>query len=248
MTDEPYGSMEIVTPTQILVEGKDDRNFFDEFIKHAFGEETRSNIQIHSYGGNTELEEYLVSLDMAQGPIKIESVGIVRNAEEGETSAFESLQDALKSAGYNWRIPDQVNVRAQGSPSKPAKPAWRPNEPETPYEPETPSVTTLILPGGGQPGALETLLCNTLSKELTESIDEYLVYAQICADSAPLQSKAKRDKARARVYLAAQERQYLSVGVAAHRTYWDFEHPAFGIVREFLEIVSGASGFPLSRE
>ena len=232
MTDEPNGSIEVVTPTQILVEGKDDLNFFDEFIKHAFGEEMRSNIQLHSYGSNTELKEYLVSLEMAQGPIKIESVGIVRDADESEASALQSLQGALRSADINWPIPDEVNARAQG----------------------TPSVTALILPGGGQPGALETLLCKTLTDELTVCVDEYFKCAERCIEEASSHNTAKRDKGRARVYIAAKKRPYLSLGYSFkvkdkdEDNYWDFEHDAFGIVRRFLEIVSGASGFPLSRE
>ncbi|MDE0020112.1 MAG: hypothetical protein OXT69_01835 [Candidatus Poribacteria bacterium] len=226
MADEPNGSIEVVAPTQILVEGKDDLSFFDEFIKHALDEEIRNNIQIHSYGGNTELEEYLLSLEMAQGPIAIQSVGIVRDADENEASAFQSLRDALESTDLNWPIPDEVNVPAQG----------------------TPSVTTIILPGGGRPGALETLLCDTLTDELTFCVDEYFKCAERWTESARLQNIAQRDKGRARVYIAAQKRPHLSLGFSFKDKYWDFEHPAFGIVRRFLEVVSDASGFPLARE
>ena len=127
MADESNGIIEITAPTQILVEGKDEINFFEAFIKHALGKEKSANIQIHSYRGGDNLKNFLPLFTASPGAAKIQSVGIVQDAEKREASALESIQSALKSEDVNWPSPDSVNVCVQG----------------------TPSVTALILPGGG---------------------------------------------------------------------------------------------------
>ncbi len=228
MADESNRSIEVTAPTQILVEGKYDKIFFKAFIRHALGKEKCSNIQVHSYDGTRKFKKFLKSFQAVSKFVGIQSVGIVRDADESEASAFQSLRDSLKSMDFNWEIPDEMNVPAQG----------------------TPSVTALILPGDGRPGALETLLCDTLTDELTVCVDEYFKCAERCIKETGSHNTAKRAKARARVYLAAHKPPDTDFRDSFYKKYdyWNLEHPALGIVREFLEVVSGASGFPLARE
>ena len=42
------------------------------------------------------------------------------------------------------------------------------------------------------------------------------------------------DKARAHAYIATRRDPYLSVGVAAQRSYWDLDHAVFDGIRNFL--------------
>lgn len=226
MADKRKRDIVITAPTQILVEGIDELNFFQAFIRHAFGKKKSSKIQVHSYEGIPKFKKFLRSFSAVPQPVEIRSVGIVRDADESETSALQSLRDTMESADLNWPIPDEVNIPAQGAPS----------------------VTALILPGDGQPGALETLLCDTLRDELTTCIDEYFECAERWTEAAN-QLTAQRDKGRAKVYLAARKPPDISVSSSVQsEKYWDFDHHAFGIVRDFLEVVSGTSGFPLPRE
>ena len=54
-----------------------------------------------------------------------------------------------------------------------------------------------------------------------------------CAEEAG-DSIDRPDKARARAYLAMKPDQHVSVGVAARKGYWNFDHDAFDGVRGFL--------------
>ncbi len=226
MADEP---IKITASTQILVEGEDDKIFFEKFKEHALGKEKSANIQIQIYEDKYNLRNFLHLFATSPGAVKIQSVGIVRDADESETGALQSIQSALESLeseDVDWPSPDSVNVCVQGPPS----------------------VTALILPGGERRGALETLLCDTLRDELTACIGEYFECAERWTEATD-QLTAQRDKGRAKVYLAARKPPDISVSSSVQsEKYWNFEHDAFGIVREFLEVVSGASGFPLARE
>ena len=77
---------------------------------------------------------------------------------------------------------------------------------------------------------LETLLCKTFEGSAVDGcIDGFFR----CADESgsPIH---RRDKARARAYLTTKPHPHVSVGVAAQKGYWNFDHDAFDGVRRFL--------------
>lgn len=113
-----------------MVEGNDQRNFFEAFIKHL----NRQNIQIQNFGGVNELRGFLRGFIKVPDFHSVESIGIVRDAETNAASAFQSVVTAIEAVGLP--IPERTDQKKT----------------------DCPRVSVLILPDGRSPGMLETLL------------------------------------------------------------------------------------------
>ena len=195
---------EITSRVQLLVEGNDQRNFFEAFIKHL----SLADIQIRNFGGVNELRAFLLALANAPGFREaVQSVGIVRDAETSAQAAFQSVQSSLENAGLP--VPNQPERRAGSSPA----------------------VTVLILPGNNRSGMLETLLNETFANTPEEAcINAFFD----CVEALPTVSINNPDKARAYAYLTTKPNPHHSVGMAAKQSYWDLDHDVFSRVRQFL--------------
>ena len=194
-----------ITPSiQLLVEGNDQRNFFEAFIEHL----SLDNIQIQNFRGVNELRAFLLALANAPGFREaVQSVGIVRDAEESAAGAFQSVQDSLENAGLSMQ--NRPEDRAGSSPA----------------------VTVLILPGDNRPGMLETLLCQSF----VDTPEEACINAFFdCVQAIPAVSISNPDKARAYAYLTTKPNPHHSVGMAAKQSHWDLNHHVFNHVRQFL--------------
>ena len=197
---------------QLLVEGNDERNFFEAFTAHlALG-----NVQVQVLDGKDRLRESLETLAWAVTDFRrVRTIGIVRDADDSADRAFQSVRtslrnanDAIRSSGVKFPVP---------------------NRPEQ-LVGKRPALSVLILPGNGQKGMLETLLCRTFAGSgVDHCIDEFFR----CAEKSGTATR-RPDKARARAYLATTPDPHFSVGVAAKRGRWDLDHDAFAGVRSFL--------------
>ncbi len=118
---------DIEKQVQLLVEGKAQVNFFDALLKQLG---LRNCIQIHDFGGVTELRRFLRAFTKLPRFRDVVRVGIVRDAEESAISALRSVEDSLAA----------VQLPAPGTSDG------------------RPEVEVLILPGPERPGMLETLL------------------------------------------------------------------------------------------
>lgn len=197
-------SKQIRLPIQLLVEGNDQRNFFEVLVKHL----SLRDIQIHDFGGVTELGGFLRAfVDMPNFSV-VRSIGIVRDAEKSATSASQSIQSSLANAGLLL----------------PYNPAGGPGTALT--------VKTLILPGGNRQGMLETLLLESIAEApVDQCIDDFFD----CVQASAGMSVNRTDKARARAYILTKPEPHVSVGVAAQKGYWDLGHSVFSHVRSFLQ-------------
>ena len=191
-------------PVQLLVEGNDMKNFLEAFSDYL---ERGTEVEIRNFGGGGDMAGYLGALANTPGFDQIvRSIGIVRDAERNAESTFQGVQTALGKA--NLLIPATPEARVEGNPA----------------------VSVLILPGGSRPGMLETLLCDSIEQDdAKDCIDAYFH----CLDSKGIDVK-RPDKARARVYITTKPDAHVSVGVAAKKNYWSFEHEAFAHVGKFL--------------
>lgn len=200
---------QIKSKIQLLVEGKDQRNFFAAFIKRK----SLGNIQVQNFGGVNELPKFLLGfVKMPDFTDTVQSIGIVRDAEECHRSAFQSVQNSLRNA--NLPIPDKPEERTG----------------------ENLLVTVLILPGRNRPGMLETLLCESFSDTPeNRCVDDFFKCVTTNSSNVPIR---KPEKARARAYLTTKPEPHFSVGVAAKRGYWDLDHDTFAGVRGFLEKIT----------
>ena len=196
---------DIENTTQLLVEGNDFRNFFEAFAKHH---ELSDSFQIWNFGGVNDLQEFLSGFVKAPNFSTVESIGIARDAEQDEGAALQSVRSSLDNA----KLPMPTAAGAQGS--------------------DRPTVRVLILPGGGKPGMLETLLCRTFAdQDVNRCIDAFFT----CVNALPDMSIRRPDKARAHAYVTTTQRPEHSVGVAAKAGVWDLDHAAFDGVRAFLK-------------
>jgi len=124
-----FGSIQITQPNLLIVEGEEDKRFFESLSIHL----GLAEIQVLPIGGKTKLRENLKGLrDTANFPT-VRSLGIVRDADADPYSAFQSVCDAL-------------NANQLPAPSAPFIPIGH-----------SPQVTILILPGDGKPGMLEDI-------------------------------------------------------------------------------------------
>ena len=196
--------MRIEKTGQLLVEGNDLRNFFEAFAKHL---DLSNTLQIQNFGGVNDLRIFLKTFVKTPDFDTVRSIGIARDAEKDEKAALQSVQSSLDNA--ELPMPTKVGVQSADSPT----------------------VRVLILPGGGKPGMLETLLCRTfVNQEVNRCIDEFFA----CADTLPGISICRPDKARARAYLTTTQHPHHSIGVAAKAGVWDLDHEAFDDIRAFL--------------
>ena len=148
---KPIEGPKIEKPKQLLIEGNDQRNFFEAFIEHL----SPSDIQVQNYGGVGELRGFLLAFVNAPDYNSVKSVGIARDAEVSARAAFESVQGALGNAGLF--VPAKVGERKVGSPD----------------------VSVLILPGDDKPGMLETLICRTFEgMKVNRCIDDFFECAE----------------------------------------------------------------------
>lgn len=156
---------EIDRHVQLLVEGNDERNFFEAFIEYM---RLPTVVQIQVLYGKDRLRESLETLAGATGFRDVKSVGIVRDADDSAGAAFQSVRTALTQAGFP-------------APDRPEEPAG-----------EGPSVSVLILPGDGANGMLETLLCRTFARTAVDRcIDGFFRCARESASPIHRPDKAR---------------------------------------------------------
>ncbi len=198
---------QIESKIQLLVEGKDQLNFFEALIEHL----SFPNIQIQDFGGVDELRSFLLALvNMPHFHEIVESIGIVRDAERSAEGAFQSVQTSLTNA----KLPV-------------------PPHPEEPTA-TLPKVTVLILPGNNRQGMLETLLCESFAGTPEDRcIDDFFK----CIEDLLDMSVKRQEKARAFAYLTTKPEPHVSVGVAAKKNYWDLNHNVFSNIRDFLNLM-----------
>ena len=200
---------EITSACQLLVEGNDARNFMEAFAEHLG---ISAGLQIQNFGGVDELRGFLSAFAKMPRFSDVGAIGVVRDAEMNAEGAFGSVQSSLQNA--NLPVPNAVGMHSGGSPD----------------------VTVLILPGGGRPGMLETLLCETFKGTAVDRcIDDFF---QCLPETVP---DNRLSKARVRAWIAAQEQPYVSVGVAAKKGFMNLDHDALKPIREFLKSLPNAA-------
>ena len=206
------GEAPITSSVQLLVEGNDQRNFFEALAKHL----KLPDMQIRNFGGVNELRGFLAAFVNVEHFANVRQIGIVRDAETSAASAFASVQSALANA--DLPMPSQPATLSVGAPN----------------------VGVFILPDNRDSGMLETLLCATFSDTPEDHcIDELFA----CVGTVAPGGTRGLEKSRCRIWLATKpDPQLSSVGVAAKRGAWDFDHPALEGTRMFLQALCSFGG------
>lgn len=195
--------IEIREPHLLVVEGVEDQRFFTALIKHM----QLQGIQIMPIGGKTNLRRNLIALSSTPGFSRVNSLAIVRDADEIPQAAFQSVHDALKAANLS-------------APKRPLKVAG-----------SQPQVTIMILPRENKVGALEDICLESVEKDPAMScVKEYFQ----CLHRQGVPQPKNMSKARVQVFLASKPKA-LRLGEAAEKGYWPWDAKALGPVIDFLQ-------------
>ncbi len=137
----------ITDPIQLLVEGKDDFNFFWALLQKVGLE----RVQIQHYGGVDGLRGFVSAFAKMAGFSNVTAIGIVRDAEKSAGDALKSVRNALENAGLPTPRPPATVAAGH------------------------PCISVLVLPDGEKPGMLESVLGETVrSTPVADCIDQFL--------------------------------------------------------------------------
>jgi hypothetical protein len=180
----------------------------DELFFSAFCHHLRLNdIQVLSIGGKTQLPSNLKALKGVTGFSQVIALGIIRDADEDANAAFQSVCSALQHAGLPI-------------PTKPMTPA-----------PGHPRVLVMILPDNQSPGALEDVCLKAIAgTPAMRCVDEFFC----CLQRHHLPPPKNLSKAKVLAYLTSLPEPDKRLGESAQAGYWDWDHPAFSDLKDFL--------------
>lgn len=200
--------LEIRSDRLLLVEGRDEVNLFDELLKHCLGAAGKRDIQIIDAGGRHSFRKNLTAIAAAaRARPTLRAVGAVRDADDNAPSAFQSVCDALRHAGYE--PPSAHGTVSDGDPP----------------------VGVFILPDGAGTGAVETLCRRSVTgDEASRCVEAFI---DCLKERRALRSRNEH-KTFAHAYLAAGEDPVARVGEGARQGAWDFDSEAFAELSAFL--------------
>ena len=190
----------------LLVEGRDEENFFEAFLRYL----GVSGIQVLNYRGKNNLGNRLEVYVDVPSFAQIQSIGIVRDADDNARSALQSVQSSLRNVG----LP---------APQDFLEPAG-----------DSPRVAVFIMPNNADAGALEDLCLVALADDPAMGCVEAFMQ---CVQAAVATPPADAAKARMHAFLASREDPELRLGEAGQRRYLPWDNPAFGDLAQFLRAI-----------
>jgi len=214
--NEPGCPRPITLPKVLAVEGQSPFQFFKALLRHLG---LLDKIEIRNYGGLQELPLFLQTLAATEAARKLESLGIIRDAESDAKAAFASVCSALQKAREclspasslpRLSVPDHPGVKTIA----------------------VPSVSIFILPDCVNAGMLEALCLESVKGDPAAScVDEYLA----CLNRYEHPLPANMAKARLHVFLASRSEPECLLGQAAHQGYFPWSSPVFDSIKRFLQ-------------
>lgn len=196
----------------LIVEGTDDENILVACLNRWSIE----GFQVMPVGGKTYiksgLENTLASARVEH--IEISAIGIMRDADDDPSGAFDSVTSAL----------GQVKLPAPPSSGSIAL--------------GPPLVGVYIFPDCSAEGAIEQLcwrsVIDTDAGKCTSGFVE-------CLERVGAFEAKDRDKSLANAYISSKEEPWVPVGIGALKDYWPLDHSAFSDVKRFLSELVGNS-------
>jgi len=140
-------ALTLTEPKLLLVEGKDDKSFFEALIRYL----QLPSIQVIVYNGVSNLKPKLQAIvQRPEFSSKILSVAIIRDADKNYQDTLKSVRGALTRVG----LP---------APTKPQE-----------QSKQHPRVQIWIMPNNHDPGALEDLCIRSIAEKPKQCIQDYL--------------------------------------------------------------------------
>lgn len=190
----------------LMVEGKDEVNFFEEFFKHL---EINDVVDIREVRGKDNFRNQIPALiSKVSGSAKLEKVAIIRDADESSMSAFESIKGILKANNFK-------------GPEKPGE-----------FSGDNPRIGVFIMPDNKNNGMLENLCLESIKGDSgLECVDKFID----CANQFENRLKEKDiAKAKVQAFLSIVPEVPNSIGVGAKKGVWNFDSPQLQPLIDFL--------------
>lgn len=197
----------------LLVEGQDEENFFQAFIRKTKGL-SDGEIQVIAVKGKDNFNETFSYLTKSDEFKKVTHCGFVRDAEENSApSAFNSLHGIIKDKWPGVALPDKPGDIVKGPPG----------------------VGIFIMPDNKDSGMLEDL-CLDYVKEKKESVYRCIAAYQECIKDNHTYKKGTFNPSKSclMAYLASCVPICYSLGIAAQKGFFDFDAVCFKDIKNFL--------------
>jgi len=197
-------SIKIEKSKLLIVEGEDENRFFNSLLS-SMGIDS---IQVLPIGGKTKIRENLSLIRKDAKFYVLESIGIIRDADDDPNSAFQSVCDSLEINSFS--VP---SVKHE-------------------FTTEKPSIGVLILPGNNSKGALEDLcLISEKDNPVMVCVEQYFDCLKLKQGNVP----SSLGKAKIHVFLASKINDPTKrLGESAEAGYWNWNNENFLMIREFL--------------
>lgn len=190
----------------VAVEGDEDVSFFSAFRDYV----GLKDVQVMQYGGKGNFRSWISTLTKVDGFHAVQSLGLVRDANQNASSAFQSVCDALTAAGLT-------------APVNPLQVAG-----------SNPQIVVLIVPHGSSSGMLEDLCLESVTSDpAMECVDQFLSCVHTKIGSLPHNPA----KAKIHAFLATRPEPDKRLGEAAKARYWPWTSQAFDSVRQFFTLL-----------
>ena len=222
MSSSPHDLRRPIDRGRILVvEGMDEFSLTIWLLEHM---EIPGVIDIRPpYQDVAPLGEYLAEvLVPTAGFSDVQTVGVLRDAEEGEAAwALESVSQALARA-----FPGAPTLQRSGEFQ------------DAPFRGRQIRVGVFIAPDGRSPGMLEDLCLSPQPIQEDPLLRECVSAYSECLGEHGV-SRPDWAKRRLHAYLASQPRPGLLLGQAAEAGYWHFDDPVWAPLKQFLRDLAG---------
>lgn len=198
---------EITKTKLLLVEGKDEVNFFQALLrkKNKFNE-----VQIIEVGGKEKFKQELPAVLLMRGFTEnVNSIAIVRDADTDYQAAFQSAKALVEKHGL-----------------------VSPNTPGTFKISEEMKTGIYIMPGDSENGMLEDLCLRTqIDHPLMQCVETFFQ----CVAGKEVAQPKNLAKAKSLAFLSVMPEISNSVGLAAQKGYWELDHDALTTLNQFIE-------------
>ena len=201
----------------LLVEGKDDKDFFDSLKSELDFDD--SNIDVIPYEGKTKLRRFLGALSEFPNFSHVNALAVVRDADKNPLDAIKSVRDALSTL---LEPPPVNHMEFEGSTLKRDHPRGG----------QQISTAFVILPSSSRIGALENLLIDAVDdKERMECVSDFIK----CLDGKGITKDETKAKITLQAYLAAHTKAENELRVAFRSHHIPANSEIFKGLRDFLQ-------------
>ena len=212
----PIERKKIVKPYLLLCEGRDAENFLINYLEsEALAQDQRfsNEIQVLDFGGNDDLDRFLMNLKNMERFDQVTSIAIIRDAEKDFAKACSDVTRSLRKSGiispdsYGTWVNDDTGV----------------------------NVGYLLFPLNNEAGTLEDLCLNILSENNIESILSSIDTFLTTMESSYGRSYRRKHKNRLHTYLSSSD-EYVSMqlGLASKVGAFNWDSVYLEPLKKFL--------------